>query len=75
MKITRRSPMTGAVNTMEMEITPEEMARWERPDRPLILHCFPNLTPTEREFIMTRYTQEDWDKMFKGCDEEKDGNP
>ena len=67
MQIARKSPFTGKVNTMEISVTEEQMeevssGRWLIQD---ILH---NLTADEREFIMTGYTQEDWDNMF--ADEE-----
>lgn len=63
MKITRRSPLTGKLNTMELNITQEQLDTWQR-ERPLIQVAFPNLTKAEREFLKTGYTQEDWDAIF-----------
>ena len=63
MKVTRTSPFDGRSNTMEMDITHEQMDSYEY-GRSLIQDIFPNLTPAEREFIKTGYTSEDWDKIF-----------
>lgn len=62
MRIERRSPRTGAFNTMELPITPEQWDRYKSGG--LIQRCFPQLTPAQREFIKTGYTQEDWDAIF-----------
>ena len=58
MQITRTSPFTGITRTMEIPITNEELARYERGD--IIQHCFPILTPSQREFIKTGIVDEEW---------------
>jgi hypothetical protein len=63
MKITKVSPLNGKVNTMELPITPDEWMNWKS-GRVLIQNAMPNLTPEQREFIMTGYTPEDWEMMF-----------
>ena len=63
MKITRKSPLTGIETTMDLDITEDQMERYCVREG-LIQDIFPNLSPTEREFIHTGYTQEDWDKIF-----------
>lgn len=62
MKVTRKSPLTGKENSMELDITQEQLDRWKAGE--LIQNVFPHLEPHEREFIMTGYTQEDWEKIF-----------
>lgn len=62
MKITRKSPLTGIVTTIDLPITNEQLRRYER--GAMIQDAFPNLTPDEREFYITGYTKEDWDTMF-----------
>ena len=62
MKVTRTSRMSG-VNTMDLDVTQEQLDRFARREG-LIQNIFPNLTPPEREFILTGYTQADWEKMF-----------
>ncbi len=63
-EIIRTSPLTGKTNTMVMNISAEQVAEWNNPNRErLIQDIFPNLTEGEREFIMTGYTDEDWKTM------------
>lgn len=62
MIITKISPLTGNSNTMDLDITNEQLQRWK--DGELIQNVMPNLTPAEREFLITGYTQDDWDVMF-----------
>lgn len=62
MKITRKSPLTGIVTTIDLPITNEQLRRYER--GAMIQNAFPNLTPDEREFYKTGYTKEDWNTMF-----------
>lgn len=61
MKITRTSPFSGKVNTMDIDITEEQLKQWH--DGRLIQHAMPNLTPDEREFIMTGITPEEWAEL------------
>ena len=62
MQITRKSPLTGEVNTMEINVTAAQISAWENGE--LAQSAFPNASPSEREFIMSGYTDFDWDKMF-----------
>jgi hypothetical protein len=64
MNITRKSPLTGKTTTMDLPVTEEQMAEFERPRRRFVQDIFPNLTDAEREFIKTGYTQADWNAMF-----------
>ena len=61
MKITRTSPLTG--NTATAQIS-----AWE--DGELAQSAFPDASPSEREFIMSGYTDFDWDEMFREFDDE-----
>ena len=62
MTITKTSPLTGNVNTMDMDVSEEQIAAWQ--GGVLIQQAMPNLTPDEREFLMTGYTPEDWKEIF-----------
>lgn len=66
MLIERVSPLTGKLNTMELDVTPEQMAEMALPgsQRRYVQTIFPNLTAEEREFIKTGYTPEDWAAMW-----------
>ena len=67
MKITKKSPLTGKSNTMDLPVTAEKIRRWQEGSL-LIQDAFPTLTADQREFLMTGYTPEDWNAMFpKQC--------
>ena len=61
-EVIRKSPLTGNVNKMYLDISQEQIAEWNAPaeERRLIQDIFPNLNDGEREFIMTGYTPADW---------------
>ena len=62
MQIIRTSPFSGNTNSMEIEITQEQIALWE--SGTLIQNAMPHLSADEREFIMTGITPEEWDSAF-----------
>jgi hypothetical protein len=59
MIIERRSELTGAYREMEIDVCPQQIKEWE--EGKLIQDAMPNLTPSEREFIKTGITDEEWD--------------
>ena len=61
-EVIRKSPLTGNMNKMYLDITQEQIAEWYAPaeKRRLIQDFFTNLYDDEREFIMTGYTPADW---------------
>lgn len=63
MEILRKSPFTGNINIMNLDVTEEQMRMFESREG-YIQDIFPNLTPSEREFIKTGYTDEDWEAIF-----------
>ena len=67
MLIKRRSMMTMEVHEMEINVTPEQIERWER--GMLIQDAMPHLTADEREFIKTGITKEEWETL---CKEDED---
>jgi hypothetical protein len=62
MLIIRRSPLTGKVNQLDLPISHKEMDAWR--DGELAQVAFPRLTPSQREFVITGYTEEDWKAMY-----------
>ena len=62
MKIIRTSPFSGNTNSMEIEVTQEQLSSWE--NGTLIQNAMPNLSADEREFIKTGITPEEWDSAF-----------
>lgn len=72
MLVTKKSPMTGKDNTLDLDITPEQLAEIETRGRArLIQEIVPHLSDAEREFLLTGYTQEDWNAMFPPEEEEE----
>ena len=69
MEVTRRSPVTGKINTMELDITDEQLFNYYT--GALVQEAFPSLTADQREFFKTGTTAEDWDQMF-GTEDEKE---
>ena len=66
MQITRTSKLTGIIRTLELDITDAQIREYSF--GVFVQHCFPNLTPDEREFFITGITKEEWD-MYLGEEE------
>jgi len=62
MIISRRSPIDGETYTMYMEITEEEIARWQGGE--LIQNVWPHLSADQREFLISGITPNQWKDMF-----------
>ena len=62
MLITRKSLISGNINTMSLPITEEQYTAWEQGT--LVQDAMPHLTPDEREFVMTGITPEEWAETF-----------
>lgn len=67
MRITRRNPCTGEVISRNINVTLAQLEDWN--NGTYIQVAMPHLTPSEREFIMTGMTDEDFDKLREGDDE------
>lgn len=65
MLVTRFSPCSHTRNTIDLDITAEQLAHYENGEE-LIQNVFPNLSPEHREFIKTGITPEEWDATFNG---------
>lgn len=62
MQITRKSMFTGAINTMDIPCTQEQLDRWAAGEK--IQNVMPEISPEHREFIMTGTTPEEWNAVF-----------
>lgn len=69
MIIRKRSQLTGIVHEIDLPITQEQLDRWHAGE--LIQRVFPQLTPEQREFMLSGATKEEWDAAFgkEGDDE------
>jgi len=70
MIIGRKSPLTGQLNHMDLDVTQEQLDRYSRREG-YIQDIFPHLSADEREFLQTGYTPEDWDKIFQSEKEDQ----
>ena len=62
MLITRRSQISGEVNTLEVDCTEEQIERWQAGEK--IQDCMPDVPAPLREFLMTGTTSVEWAEMF-----------
>ena len=60
--ITRTYRVNNKTRTLDLNITQVQMDRYN--SGMLAQRAFPNLSPSEREFIMTGMTDEDWNEIF-----------
>ena len=67
MHIIRKSDMTNVVNARDIDVTEEQLGDWQA--GMLIQDAMPNLSPDDREFLMTGITAEEWDVMDEGYEE------
>lgn len=72
MLITRTSPFSGKVNTLEVPCTQEQIDRWQA--GAMIQDAMPNVPPALREFVKTGYTPDDWKKIFPEEEDEEVGD-
>lgn len=63
MKVTRKSTLSGNYHTMELDITPDQLSRYENGTE-LVQNIFPELSPSEREFLISGITPIEWDTVF-----------
>lgn len=68
MQITKTSMFTGVTRTIEIDVTQEQINRWQ--NGVLIQHAMPHLSANDREFLMTGVTPEEWDDAL--IEEEND---
>lgn len=71
MLITRTSIYSGKTRTLDLDVTKEQMAEFESPNRRAIQYIFPNLSANDREFILNGVTKEEWEELY-GKDDDID---
>lgn len=62
MLIRNKSILTGKTHELEIDITPEQLKRWQGGE--LIQNVCPHLSAEDREFLINGSTKEEWDKFF-----------
>jgi hypothetical protein len=70
MVVTKKSSLTGIENTLNIDVTPEQLFRIENRmnTTELIQNIVPNLSMEDREFLMTGITNEEWIRAFGEID-------
>ena len=63
MQITRVSMVTGVERTLDIDVTKEQLDDYA--NGLLVQVAFPNLSPSDREFIKTGMTDAEWSEVFK----------
>lgn len=59
MLVTRKSPFSGQEHSMELPVTPEQLAAYEAGG--FVQDVFPDLDADQREFIASGITPQEWD--------------
>jgi hypothetical protein len=70
MLITRISQISKTHNSMELDITYEQLDRVNNRhlSKELIQDIVPNLSKEEREFLITGITPKEWNELFNSID-------
>ena len=63
MKVQRESIISGQLNTMELNVTPQQMDRFYE-GRELTQNIFPHLNSEEREFLISGMMPSEFDSIF-----------
>ena len=63
MLITKKSIVSGVINTMELKVTPQQMERFNG-GYELTQNIFPHLSSEEREFLISGMIPTEWDSIF-----------
>jgi hypothetical protein len=69
MTITRISPITGVVHTLDLPVTEEQLIEYQQ--GALLQNAFPHLSAGDREFIKSGITDAEWQSLF-GPDAEEE---
>lgn len=62
MLITKVSMFSGVAHTLDIPVTQEQLDDWR--EGTLIQNAMPNLSPDDREFLMTGMTPDEWEEMM-----------
>ena len=63
MKITKKSILTGDFTTMNIDVTPQQLATYLG-GTVLIQDVMPDVSAEEREFLISGITPDEWNKAF-----------
>jgi hypothetical protein len=74
MQITRTSPLSGTTRTLDLDVTQEQIDKWQA--GAYIQDVMSHLSTEDREFIISGIIPEEWNMAFpdEDDDEEDDWN-
>lgn len=73
MIVTRTSMISGITRSRNIDVTEEQIACWQSGEH--IQKAMPNLSPSDREFIVTGITDQEWDSVFLDDEDLFDDEP
>jgi len=62
-RVTRTSPLSGKTRVRNIDVTEEQWTDWE--SGTLIQDAMPHLSASDREFLITGITDDEWNEMHK----------
>lgn len=63
MKVYKQSEYSRKLRCMELDVTQEQLDKYYAGGI-LLQEAFPNLSPSEREFIKSGLTDDEWEEVF-----------
>jgi len=70
LEVTRKSILSGKINTMALDISQEHLDTYEQVSGVLVQNVFPNLNKEEREFLISGITPDEWNKYIGDFNDE-----
>jgi len=67
MQVTRKSMLSGESNTMDLDVTEDQIRRWRGGE--LIQNVMPKLSAEQREFLISGTMPDEWDEMMQDRDD------
>jgi hypothetical protein len=67
--VTRVSIATGLPVQRELPVTQEQLDEFDSGSDRLVQHIFPDLSASDREFLMTGLTDDEWDELMQEPEE------
>lgn len=69
MEITRKSQISGITRTLDIPCTEDQLKAWRNGAHIQVVMA--HLSPSQREFIISGATDEEWDDLFPEEEEEE----